>query len=308
MNLPDKRLIVLASVKNNQDLDVMYNAQPEAVMSSYWELRRSRGLEKYTRFVKRLRRIKSLRYRYLDSGAFTFINAAQRGKQSMDLAAFREFADSYVETMKDHGKDWDWIVEMDVDDVFGVEVAREYRERLREVVGDRLLPVWHETTGYEEWTKLLKEFPYVGIGSNEERKIKLTQERILVREAHSQGVIVHRFGTSSPAFMRSVPYDTCDSTGWLSAPRHRRFFQLSLTQKMSHRSLARARELRKRFEEIGYDYDEIVKLVNGKLGGESWVKASTVAALLYKQWQEELPPVRSIADNRVSVPVIKEPL
>jgi hypothetical protein len=291
MPVPKKRLVVFASVKDKADFGAMDGAQthleqfgveaPQAIMSSYWAIRSS-----YDYAVGRMRAWDKCKHRFLDSGAFTFINAAQKGK-AFTLEKFREFADAYVQAMKDHGDDWDHVVEMDVDDVFGREVAQEYRRKLRDIVGDRLLPVWHETNGLADWKELISEFPYVGIGSNETRTIKTQQERILLRQAHAAGVRVHRFGTSSPFFMREVPYDTCDSTGWLAGQRFAQYGQIRFSPRIevSPRELRKTQELEGLLNSIGFDRKELWR--TGAL-----VSRRIACIYIYTKLQETLPTIK----------------
>jgi hypothetical protein len=240
-------------------------------------------------------------FRYLDSGVFTLlrksggvrakISGAPNMKQDKDtkisvvteeqyVAHYQE----YAAFLKEHADEWDYIVEMDVDTLMilpkgkkltgdydkdsnilrsGVDATRWARKKLRALVGDKLMPVWHANPHdgrQERFKEIASEFPYIGIGSDV--SAREPELKYLCAEAHRQGVLVHALGSSRRDVLRNTPFDTADSTTWLSSVRYAQYDGVFLTlgkgkNKLGAQAKARARamvaDIHKRLPEIDTD-------------------------------------------------------
>lgn len=247
---PEKRLIVFAGVsKDKGRLEAMKNRKPEAIMASFM-------------FVKPTRRGKPNlwleeldtwpHYRYLDSGAFSFLNRGQgsriagTGKTTKQLESdkregdakkvvllsdVQKHFDEYAAYLSTDLDDWDFVFDMDMDTLDltredgsimpGIEFTEWARPRLRAIAGDRFIPVWHPLTddpiGFPRFKALCDEYKYIAIGSDMD--LKWRPFKYLCDYAHSKGVLVHGLGTSKVEILDLIPFDTADSSTWLSGSK-----------------------------------------------------------------------------------------
>jgi hypothetical protein len=189
---------------------------------------------------------------YLDSGVFTIVRKAgttririARADNAGPLVTYAEFkdhAERYIDYLKVHKDAWDHIIELDVDEpewfisddmwIEGIDLAESYRKRLREVVGDKLMPAWHVQRGEEGWTDMIHNYPYVAIGSDtsvarstasRRPPMDPTILRRMVQEAHQAGVGVHYLGDTRYRTFIQCELDSADSTTWVSAGRFGQF-------------------------------------------------------------------------------------
>lgn len=91
----------------------------------------------------------------LDSGVFTMINSGKR----FDID---KYVDEYAEFIREHKiKQY---VEMDVDQIYGVEKTRKLRERIENKVGWQSIPVWHTICGKESFEQDCRDYNYIALG------------------------------------------------------------------------------------------------------------------------------------------------
>jgi len=292
LNLPQKRLIVFAALAGHKvRLEALRQCQVEAVMYSYLKARESKREDQVVRaFIQTWPTLK-----ILDSGVFTFLRATgtlrsrQKAKenskpQEVTEAGFKVYADDYMSYLKVNLKDWDFVVELDVDNIFGVEVSRSYRQQLKEIAGDKLIPVWHSVAGRSGWADCYAEFPYIGTGSD--KPMDTTFYRHLVNEAHGQGAKVHGFGGTRVDIMQQVPYDTADSTTWLSSVKFGQFGGVNYRRSdMDRRTVARGRQFSTLLEQAGYSAEELLEV------GSQQASKYIIAIKLLQLRQRQLPPV-----------------
>lgn len=327
--IPDRRLIILSGVSSHMPrAHAMANRKCEAVMASYmlvksgnWWVEKVRPL--FDTWAQ---------YRFLDSGAFTFLKAGagtrikapgrssvrvtrggnvsvayhtgatamEGGKETADdvdkrIADLKAHFQNYVAFLKENLDDWDFIVDMDVDtlnfgDVSGVEVTQRCRKTLLEIAGEKLLPVWHPIAGMSSFRDLCRDYPFVAIGSDMDPASRKLRQ--LCDYAHSQGVKVHGFGTSKVDVLEVTPFDTVDSTTWVSSVRFGQFAGWRFTSKdgkakISAREMAKAHRFRIIVKKLGYDPEELLE------EGCSQTTKYEVAIALFQQRQDaasKIPP------------------
>lgn len=294
LNLPRERMIVFAGVTPEKArIAALRERRVKAVMSSFYQLS-TRALVEVSAALHTWPTLK-----LLDSGVFTFLRKTGKlRKQAKEkkpktvgagsvvtLEGFREYAEKYMAYLREHLDDWDFVVELDVDNIFGVEVSRAFRTKLQRIAGDKLLPVWHSISGASGWADCYNEFPYIGTGSD--KPMDLTAYRRLVNEAHAHGAAVHGFGGTRADVMRAVPYDTADSTTWLSSIRYGQFGGVNFnrdSEQMTSRQMSRARDLARTIEAVGATPES---LVTRKISKEQYL----LAIALFQEREAALPPI-----------------
>lgn len=166
----------------------------------------------------------------LDCGVFSYMRKAgvthqtqlsTRKDQPVDnWRTFLAYAQTYVEYLRDHASDWDWVIELDVDELFGVDAADAFRRQLRKLVGDKLLPVWHGQRGDDGWKYLVHEYPYICLSPSKatgSRRSAQTSRlfRDMVDYAHEHGTRVHVLGDASYSGFVEYGHDSGDASSWV---------------------------------------------------------------------------------------------
>lgn len=168
----------------------------------------------------------------LDSGAFTFLATALGlgGKKNVGLADidFDDYLRRYIECVKGLRRvgGRPWVIELDIDRVVGYPwVHKQRNELIKHGLGDKLVNVWHSTADWDYWLFLLREARrpgrsrYVAIEGPVPGTSDLDYTKFL-REAYSQGVLVHAFKQTSAPTLYAHPFYSVDSTSWLSTVKY----------------------------------------------------------------------------------------
>lgn len=232
-------------------------------------------------------------YRFLDSGVFTLIQESettQRERKSMGAEKkhkrkvtpqlIEEEFRRYLAYLEEHHEWFDFLIEFDVDTIpaGGPDATRRYREELFDLLGTKLLPVWHIPQGEAGFTDLLKRFPYVALGSSVGLRSDLAQR--LCGQAHAAGVKVHGLGTGDVALLGGTALDTADSTQWLAAARWGHYaagMVIGVREQKSSASLSRALRLQQMVTEMGLDPNDLV------VGGHNKTKFLLAIGLVQQQ-------------------------
>ena len=159
--------------------------------------------------------LKSRKGFILDSGAFTFMNGRNAGR-------IEEYAESYGKFVKEN--DVKHFVELDVDDIVGIERYKEVNERLEYIAGRKAMPVFHKRRGLEWWKKKTKENPYVCYGGvavdiRAMKKMDFDAMPEMIKVAHCNGATVHGLGFTQTKKYDRIRFDSVDSTTWTMAGR-----------------------------------------------------------------------------------------
>lgn len=154
----------------------------------------------------------------LDSGAFTFMNKSKKTSSFTDDALW-EYIDSYIDFINRY--DIKHFFEMDIDCVVGYDKVKEIRRYIEERTNKKAIPVWHRSRGIEDFYDMCKEYKYVAVGGIAAKEIKRSEYGFLCELcdiAHSYGCKIHGLGYSPLSVLndRRCPFDTIDSTTWLS--------------------------------------------------------------------------------------------
>ena len=153
----------------------------------------------------------------LDSGAYSFAvserqNRVDFDKYLVDYISFLEKNKKYVES----------YVELDIDNVVGVEKVKQYR-KIMETYNLQPVVVWHPIRGKAAWIQHCKD--YARIGFNTIKDVKTAQQvGWLLKQSEKYGAKVHGFGTTKANFMKNNPFYSVDSTSWMSGGRYGSFY------------------------------------------------------------------------------------
>ena len=129
----------------------------------------------------------------LDSGAFTFMHGIEASSKPVDWDGY---LGRYIDFINRH--DIQHFFELDVDIIVGYDAVKRMRARLEAETGKKSIPVWHRSRGLDEFKRLCRDYPYIGIGGFAIKHIQPSEYgyiRRLVQYANACGVRVHGLGT-----------------------------------------------------------------------------------------------------------------
>lgn len=150
----------------------------------------------------------------IDSGGFTFqSNTNSKLTPDKFFNQYKNFISKVHEMDVVEG-----IFELDIDNLVGYDKVKEYRSELFEIT-DKIIPVWHNTLGLQEYKNMCEEFDFIAIPCVNDNAVKRNAYGRFVRYAHKHNCRVHGLGMLRPSILRKVPFDTCDGTGWFKANR-----------------------------------------------------------------------------------------
>lgn len=189
----------------------------------------------------------------LDSGAFTFM---QNSKTHVDWV---DYLDGYIDFINRNNVKT--FFELDIDSVVGYERVLELRKRLEDGTGMQCIPVWHKSRGKEEFLRMCDEYPYVAVGGIVSKEITPSQYGMLpwfVAEAHKRGARIHGLGFTHLKWLKTIHWDSVDSTAWLAGNRFGHVCEYSNGTVVNHRKPEGARMTNVR-ELAVHNFNEWVK-------------------------------------------------
>ncbi len=185
------------------------------------------GKSEHDEMQKRIDAGKSV---FLDSGVFNLANQhARNNDMSMDEAlslhpndvdGFARLREAYVATVKRYEDQLWGYVELDQG---GVERKRETRAGL-EAEGVRPIPVYHPINdGWDYFDELCEQYDRICLG-NIVQAGPILRKKILstVWERHRRypDVWIHVLGMTPNEWMVGLPFNSCDSTGFIASLRY----------------------------------------------------------------------------------------
>ena len=186
-------------------------------------LRKGGTVGKVSNMFARMKRAKAKGYSFfLDSGAFTYQEATQKGAP---LPPARAYFEEFKSFCMDHGDLFDIIAELDIEGcpdgnggVVKLEDVDAWTDELIGVVGPKVMAVYHGNTRSKQWLQswlLQTSSPYVGFSSDTVDGAAQT-----IAMAHRYGKFIHGFAqTRIQTDMKQTPFDSVDSSTWLRADR-----------------------------------------------------------------------------------------
>jgi hypothetical protein len=155
----------------------------------------------------------------LDSGAFsTFKNPVMAKKFDWD-----NYVNDYIRFIKDTKQKL--FFELDIDCVIGLKKVEYYRKKIEDATGIQPVPVWHCERKWDYFEMMCENYPYVAIGTvpvGKQGKLIRQQPLVLkkfIDTAHAKGKKIHGLGFTLTNYLKRLPFDSVDSTTWLSAGR-----------------------------------------------------------------------------------------
>lgn len=176
------------------------------VLSSYYYCRTLPDL---------VREIPNMRNFLLDSGIFTFINS---GKY-VDIDAYvREYA-AFIRDNRIKN-----YVELDVDQIEGVEKTRRIRDKLENLVGWQSIPVWHTIRGTDSFIQDCKDYSRICLGFflTEGLSTRVTEKYApkMIKLAHEYKCKIHGLGFTKTTILPKFHFDSVDSSTWSMGKRY----------------------------------------------------------------------------------------
>jgi hypothetical protein len=148
----------------------------------------------------------------IDSGAHSF----QHGKK----VDFESYTIEYANFIKRNSSNpkIEGFFEMDVDNVIGYDQVLRLR-RILNSASDKIIPVWHNNRGVEEFKKMCderrgKKVAITGFANND---ISDGQYNLFINEAHRRGCSIHVLGCTRYGLIQTLNLgkeDSVDSSSW----------------------------------------------------------------------------------------------
>ncbi len=164
----------------------------------------------------------------VDSGAHFFISDWWKHGLRKSIQEVERFQTDLVEELATFPEKPAWVVEMDLQDVYGGPIVDRWRERIwlpvQERMGVPVCFVWHVATDTRaQWDALVAD-PNVralGIGGrfargDSDRGVPLAEAHSMCMAAYAAGKPVHGFAQVKREIMLRVPFASVDSTSWAS--------------------------------------------------------------------------------------------
>ena len=163
----------------------------------------------------------------LDSGAHSFfsmvgmsVHVTYRKKTDVVL---EDYFKKYLRFLE---KNWDvfnYFVELDVADVFGMEAVQKMRRAYKSKgMMEKMIPGWHPVNGKEDFFWQLKcPSHYIGMQGLRPGKPTIPYGPF-IRECYDKGVRVHGFALLNQRLLREYPFYSIDSTTWLTPVQYNR--------------------------------------------------------------------------------------
>lgn len=145
----------------------------------------------------------------LDSGAFSYMNGAK-----VTLEIMEEYIERYTQFII--ANKIKYYFEVDVDNIFGLDMVEHWRRRMEARIGYQCIPVWHKGRGVEYWKMMCASYKYVAVGGLVFHVKKQEYEGIkkLIDYANKRGVKVHGLGFTKTRTLNEYGWYSVDSSTW----------------------------------------------------------------------------------------------
>lgn len=226
--------IYLAGSISNESFKILENKHNKYLLQTFYDLRKMKDdkIEKLLNCCDEF---------LLDSGAFTFMNSGKK-------VDWKQYIDDYC----DFVNKWDikQFIELDLDHVVGVEDTIRIRKYIEQRTGKKPIPVFHRIRGMKYFREMCQEYPYIAIAASgivkgiDEYVKNADLLKQLLRIAHSYGTKVHGLAYTRLANINNitVPFDSVDSTAWLSGARFGTIYEIRNGQIKQRKSKRRMSE------------------------------------------------------------------
>lgn len=145
----------------------------------------------------------------LDSGGHT-LNARP------DIYPVVSIMEHYEAFAATNAQDVELVLDFDVL-TLGPAARREHRARLREQIGDKLVPVWHAQDGPPELYALAEQYQRLAVADIESDLLNNVRH---LRELSQNGVALIGLAMLKPDRIKTLPFAAVTGTSWLSPVQH----------------------------------------------------------------------------------------
>ena len=204
------KLIFLAGVENEALREHVYRAGIRDILVSYFYLR-NRSLATIEEQLQRFDNV------ILDSGGFTFIQAAKKGA-AIANSEIEEYTKGYIEFCDKMKHCFNYAFEMDMTWQVSTAYRNAHIAELRDR-GVRVVPIVHdsvidslEENGFYDSQIVAFAGKMTGGASGEKMKTILDFEK--------RGVLVHGLAATDEASINRVPYFSVDSSSWVAGGKY----------------------------------------------------------------------------------------
>ena len=150
----------------------------------------------------------------IDSGAYSLF--------SQKHTNYDKYTKQYINFIQENNiKNVTGYFEMDIDRLVGYNQVLEYRQEIEEVT-DKIIPVWHNNRGIQEFKKMCNEYKYISLSCKGHVEIPVKSYHKFVKYAHSRGCMIHGLGLGSPELMKTIKFDSADSSAFIQAVKYNR--------------------------------------------------------------------------------------
>lgn len=164
----------------------------------------------------------------LDSGA----HALQKETNTVN---YDEFFFGYMRFLMDYGFLFDQYVELDIENVVGMEKVTKWTNLLKQTFSTPPIEVWHKwrgedaKAGDEIWKDMTERLDYVGLSgflikAGGAAELPPRRMKEYLRIAKKNDCKVHGLGLTSPKILVTHDFYSVDSTTWLSSGQFGRNF------------------------------------------------------------------------------------
>lgn len=182
-------------------------------------------------FLKVKFREKEKAHKYLqqfkDAGMEVMIDSAahtlQKAKTVVD---YQKFFESYQSWLSDNIEFIDHYVELDIENVVGLDKVNKWSESLTQELPIPPIRVWHRWRGgVDVWEQMTEQYDYIGfsgflISQNGGAELPLDQIAGYLKIAQNNNCKVHAFGFTRPRLMIAYPFYSVDSSSWMAPQRY----------------------------------------------------------------------------------------
>ncbi len=161
---------------------------------------------------------------FIDSGASEFQVPKIHGVfKEKELDNYVEQYGKFIKATC-HLKNVVFYAEMDVDNVYGYNKCKEWREYLSNI-SYKVSPVWHpsrekDENSLDEWMSYCERYRWISFGGSWKLGIPERIKLAMVKYAYEHKVRVHAMGCTSLPRLAAVPYYSVDSSSWLESEEH----------------------------------------------------------------------------------------
>lgn len=157
-----------------------------------------------------------------DSGLFTLLYGSRKG--TANEAVIAKWYDALVQFTLEHASGAT-IVEVDCQDIIGVEKAWEYRERMRrDLPGYRIINVWHPVGGVEDLDRMIEFSDYIAFSAFAyagAQRAEMCHKVAAYIKNRKPSIDIHILGCTNAAILEACKFCTSsDSTTWTGVKRY----------------------------------------------------------------------------------------